>query len=105
VAHKRWELDIPYAEWRRRRAIVLRGNPTCRYCPHPATTADHAIPLSKGGTSDLSNLVPACGPCNSAKRDGDAPKRGISPTKGNPHGYQSLPVETARATRPVPRLP
>ena len=32
---------------------------------------DHFIPISKGGTSDLENLVPACRTCNLTKRDFD----------------------------------
>jgi 5-methylcytosine-specific restriction endonuclease McrA len=28
---------------------------------------DHFFPLSKGGSYELSNLVPACNPCNSTK--------------------------------------
>ena len=34
--------------------------------------ADHVIPISKGGTHVLSNLVPACRACNFSKRAKDA---------------------------------
>ena len=46
-------------------------DPVCSYCDDPATTIDHVIPVSKGGTHDLSNLVPACRPCNASKGDKD----------------------------------
>lgn len=52
--------------YRKRRAVLLRGNPPCFYCGRPATTADHVVPTSKGGGS-RGNLVPACTPCNSRK--------------------------------------
>lgn len=40
----------------------------CAYCRvTPAETIDHVKPLSKGGTNDATNLVPACFSCNSKK--------------------------------------
>lgn len=32
-------------------------------------TIDHIHPVSKGGTSDLNNLVPACRDCNNIKKN------------------------------------
>lgn len=39
----------------------------CTYCPDPATTIDHVIPLTRGGDNYEGNLTPACRPCNSSK--------------------------------------
>lgn len=39
----------------------------CTYCGDPATTTDHVIPRSRGGTNTKDNLVPACATCNSLK--------------------------------------
>ena len=36
-------------------------------CTKTATTLDHVMPLSKGGSNAISNCVPACTHCNSAK--------------------------------------
>jgi 5-methylcytosine-specific restriction endonuclease McrA len=44
----------------------------CAYCgERPAIHQDHVVPLSKGGTDDLSNLLPSCQPCNQSKGHGD----------------------------------
>lgn len=42
-------------------------DPECFYCGQPATCIDHLTPVSKGGTGELSNLVPACRSCNCRK--------------------------------------
>ena len=47
-------------------AAVLSSG-TCVYCAAPATTVDHVVPLARGGYEIESNLVPACGSCNSRK--------------------------------------
>ncbi len=42
----------------------------CAYCKiRKANTKDHIIPLSKGGSDYIHNIVPACVSCNSSKRD------------------------------------
>ena len=39
----------------------------CSYCYKSADTIDHLIPLFRGGTNEITNLVPSCRPCNSSK--------------------------------------
>jgi 5-methylcytosine-specific restriction protein A len=43
----------------------------CGYCGKQMSspTVDHKIPVSRGGTDALDNLIAACKPCNSRKRD------------------------------------
>jgi hypothetical protein len=53
------------------RVICLANSDRCWLCGHPgADQADHAIPVSMGGTSALSNLRPAHGtaPCPTCGR-------------------------------------
>lgn len=53
--------------WKRRIAAGV-----CHYCGGQvgarALTADHVVPLIRGGRSVRSNLVPACKDCNSKKQ-------------------------------------
>jgi HNH endonuclease len=50
----------------------LLTQPQCAYCDSTEhLSADHLIPRSKGGPDDGMNLVIACRPCNSSKRDTD----------------------------------
>ena len=45
----------------------------CTYCDKPieakTSIGDHVIPLSRGGSHTVDNLVPACLSCNSSKCD------------------------------------
>ncbi len=59
-------------EWRAKAMLRARQRKdkdrgVCVYCGGGATTVDHDVPLSRGGSEDPENLVPACRPCNSAK--------------------------------------
>ena len=49
--------------------ILKKHNHKCAYCgcSNKKLTADHVIPLSRGGTHTPSNIVPACQSCNSSK--------------------------------------
>jgi 5-methylcytosine-specific restriction endonuclease McrA len=50
----------------------LRGRGRCHYCHRGISprelTMDHIVPLSRGGTSSRSNVVPCCKGCNSRKK-------------------------------------
>jgi 5-methylcytosine-specific restriction endonuclease McrA len=49
-------------------ARIMAGDPSCTYCPAPATHVDHVYPFYQGGPESDDNLVPACATCNSGKR-------------------------------------
>ena len=52
-------------EWR---AQLKRYGNACAYCHQRGTLQlEHVIPLSRGGTNRIANVVPACGPCNVEK--------------------------------------
>ena len=54
--------------------LIILGKlaPLCAYCGKQITnpndfTQDHQLPLSRGGKTEPSNLVPACMRCNEEK--------------------------------------
>lgn len=58
--------------WGRIKKLVKkRSNSICHYCGKFASRGhvDHVVPLSRGGSDDLSNLVWACRACNLSKHD------------------------------------
>lgn len=54
------------AEWRH---LVELHDHRCAYCGRNdrRLSRDHIRPVSRGGRDDISNILPACRPCNSAK--------------------------------------
>ena len=57
-----------------RRNIMIRDNLTCQYCGKTprgkltgGLTLAHIVPQCKGGENSWTNLVTACGPCNTRK--------------------------------------
>jgi hypothetical protein len=73
------------------RFLVLRSyNYTCAYCgrrpPKIVLEVDHKIPISLGGSDELSNLIAACWDCNRGKGPLDADGY---PTDYNPENYNS----------------
>ena len=50
--------------------LLRRYNGKCAYCgENDATDRDHVIPLSKGGSNYIGNILPACRICNSSKKE------------------------------------
>jgi hypothetical protein len=56
-----------------RREIINGWDGCCAYCgcEPEKLTLDHVIPKAKGGTTERSNLVPACAGCNVSKNHCD----------------------------------
>jgi excisionase family DNA binding protein len=59
-----------------------KSGSVCYYCGvplHPIRTftIDHVVPVVRGGTNDLGNLVASCRSCNTSKRDRDAPHSAV----------------------------
>ena len=51
-----------------KKEIIRLYNSPCIYCGgKKQTTIDHIIPLSRGGSHSVGNIVPACISCNSSK--------------------------------------
>lgn len=53
------------------RALCAQYDHTCLRCgqrePTIKLTPDHVVPLSRGGSNDISNIQPLCGSCNTSK--------------------------------------
>jgi len=52
--------------------VLKRDGYVCQYCGHGAPKVvlhiDHIVPVARGGSNDIENLVTACEACNSGKR-------------------------------------
>jgi 5-methylcytosine-specific restriction endonuclease McrA len=55
-------------DWRR---LLDRYRRSCAYCGDHTRELqrEHVIPLVRGGTHGVGNIIPACPPCNYAKKD------------------------------------
>lgn len=76
-------VNVPRDTHRRkitRRAVFARDGWACQYCGSRQTlTVDHVIPRSKGGSSDWTNIVASCAPCNRRKGDHLPHQAGMHP--------------------------
>ena len=55
-------------DWRR---LLSRYRNACAYCGERPSELqrEHVIPLARGGTHGVGNIVPACAGCNYSKKD------------------------------------
>lgn len=54
-------------DWER---LIKRFRSRCAYCDSEGDmTMDHVVPLSRGGTHSVGNILPACLSCNSSKNN------------------------------------
>lgn len=85
-AAKGWASHYTWAEVMR---IHLQLGKLCAYCHSPIEgqpDPDHVVPLSRGGSDSITNILPCCSPCNSDKREllldewlVDRRRRGLDP--------------------------
>lgn len=58
--------------WTQVMGLFLKFDRCCAYCRLPIEgqpDPDHVVPLSKGGSNSITNILPACRACNCDKRD------------------------------------
>ncbi len=61
--------DVFFVLPRDRRRMVHRYRGMCAYCQErPWSHWDHVVPLSRGGSESIGNLLPACDSCNPSKK-------------------------------------
>ena len=88
--------------------VCARDDFTCQYCetklPMSSLNFDHVLPRSRGGKTEWGNIVTACYPCNTKKRNRTPDEAGMAllthPTRPSevpvlgPHvNAQTAPVE------------
>ena len=86
-----------------RKAALKRDSYTCLWCGHPATTVDHIIPSSKGGSDVPENLLASCSECNSKRGNRSAFAYLIEQMDHVPD-LQHLCIRIMAAPLPIPRL-
>lgn len=66
-----FQRTIPRLWHKLRLSVFERDNYTCQYCGKftDKPQADHVMPISRGGSDTLDNLVTACPQCNMSKGD------------------------------------
>ena len=111
VRSARWETRVPavimlkdYLRHNRvprfsKSNVYLRDQYKCLYCGtsvnRSSATMDHVIPQSRGGKTNWTNIVTACGPCNTRKGNQTTMKPAYAP-------YQPGYYELVRKRKQMP---
>lgn len=70
VLYKRRSRSGPHFTVEEWELIVTKLKGLCGYCGKKRKlTVDHKMPLSKGGSNTIDNIMPACISCNTSKRN------------------------------------
>lgn len=92
-----------------RLAVYLRDGMACTYCgagvETEQLTLDHIIPRSHGGTHEATNLVTACGRCNSYRGNRSVEEFAVSVASYVGHGVHADDIVTfihETRQRPLP---
>jgi hypothetical protein len=79
------------------------SSPRCHYCDLPLTlktsTKDHLVPLCRGGSNLIDNLVPACLACNQAKGTMTEEEYWVLLSTASPEAITTSPLKTALEDR------
>ena len=68
-----WHGYTPPSDWARLRRSVLKEElHVCYLCSCEASSVDHVVPVSQGGTHDRSNLRAVCEACHTTKSKAEA---------------------------------
>ena len=87
------------------RALIYKlFNNKCAYCGAPATTDDHVIALSQGGTDTPANIVPACNRCNCSKQSKPVEAWYLSQSFFDPERLAAINHHTKRKSSVVQQL-
>ncbi|CAN5632539.1 HNH endonuclease [soil metagenome] len=84
-----------------RRAVLRRDRHACSYCGQSASTIDHVVPRSRGGSHAWDNVVACCLACNGRKGDRLLSELGwqLRHTPYTPNGTRAM---LARFGEPLP---
>jgi 5-methylcytosine-specific restriction endonuclease McrA len=80
VIRLRRYVRVPFRErapWSRR-GVLIRDRHRCAYCGRRASTVDHVVPRSRGGTDSWLNTVAACPADNHRKADRTPAQAGMT---------------------------